>query len=110
MYVVNVGDDSVIDRDDEVAVPNAGGVGDAVGVGFDNLDRLIGEQIELPAEVAREPADGGLDAELSAADFAVLKHFGSDPANRAAGDRETKPLGEGDDRRIDADDPAARID
>jgi hypothetical protein len=110
VHVVDAGHDAVVDGDDQVIRVDARFFGQAAGGDLDHGHHLVGKQIEVVHEVARQTAQGGDDAELAAPHFAVLEHFRDNPARRVAGDREAQSLREGDDGGVDTADAAARID
>ena len=62
--IVNSGFDMIVDRDDEVTRLNAVALGDAVWCDFDNLDDLIGKQIEPALGGSRKSLGAGHDSEL----------------------------------------------
>src|ERR1043165_1373677 len=94
--IIDVGNESVAEGDDQVALAQAGSGGGAAGLEAGDFQGAVVEEVEVAGESGGDRALGGGDAEVGAADFAVGEELGDDPAGGVGGDGEAEVLGHGD--------------
>ena len=109
MHVVDRFDDSFVNGDNQVAGLETGAIGSAAGFDGDDFNSQVVQQIETPRQFARKGPDRNADAESRSADAAVGQQLANAPHGRAGRHGKTQPLSHGDDRRIDSNHAAARI-
>ena len=68
MHVVNTGDDAVIDGNDQVTRGDAASFCNTPAAHFDDLDCVVGQQIELSYKRAGKRPSGGNNSELTSTD------------------------------------------
>ena len=110
MQVVDAGEEPPAQAHDPIAGPHAGPCGGAARLDGDDLDRAVAEQVQVDDQPPRQRDLGGRDPQVQPADAAVRQEFADHPAGRVGRHGKTEPLGQGDDRRVDAHDAAVRID
>ena len=106
MEIVEAGDGVRVERDDDVAVEQAGAARRAVGLDGDHEDAGGLRQVVEARDAAEERDVLAGDAEVAAADAAVAQERGQDGVDGVDRHREAEALAAGDDRGVDADDVA----
>ncbi len=110
MQIVRTANHMLVDGGNQIAVPDTSRSRTTVALDGDHLDHGLIGQVVIASQAPTDQARAAAHTKITPPNASLGHQLGGHPLDGIGGNRKADALRPSDDRRVQADDPAVRID